>query len=64
MFLTEETAKDRINAQMSQEIKEKKADYVIDNSFESKSTISQVAKLLSKLNQEPAWNFNRFKPGK
>lgn len=59
-FLTEETAKDRINAQMSQGIKEKKADYVIDNSFESKSTISQVEKLLGKLNQEAAWNPNRF----
>ena len=59
-FLTEETAKDRINAQMSQGIKEKKADYIIDNSFESKSTISQVEKLLGKLNQESAWNPNRF----
>lgn len=59
-FLTEETAKDRINAQMSQGLKEKKADYVIDNSFESKNTISQVEKLLKKLNLDSTWDSNLF----
>ena len=33
---------------------------IIDNSFESKNTISQVEKLLDKLNQESSWNSNRF----
>ena len=59
-FLNEETAKDRINAQMSQDIKAKKADFIIDNSFGSDKTINQVENLLAKLKLNSAWNSGRM----
>lgn len=54
-FLTEETANNRINSQMSQKIKEKKADFVIDNSFGSEYTIDCVETLTDKLKHRSAW---------
>ena len=58
-FLTEETAIDRINSQMSQRIKEKKADFVIDNSFGSEYTIEQVENLTDILKHRSAWKSDR-----
>lgn len=45
--LTEEEAKQRINAQMSIEKKRKRADYLIDNNGTKKETFEQVKDLLS-----------------
>jgi len=58
-FLTEETAMDRINSQMSQKIKEKKADFIIDNSFGSDYTIGQVENLTDWLKHRSAWTTDR-----
>ena len=58
-FLTEETAKDRINAQMSQKIKAKKADFVIDNSFGSSYTIDQVEDLTDRLKRSSVWKTDK-----
>lgn len=54
-FLTEETAKDRINSQMNQRIKAKKADFIIDNSFGAEATIDQVENLADKLERSYTW---------
>jgi dephospho-CoA kinase len=54
-FLTEETAKDRINSQMDQRIKAKKADFIIDNSFGADITIDQVENLIDTLEHHYAW---------
>ncbi|MDD3013488.1 MAG: dephospho-CoA kinase [Candidatus Gastranaerophilales bacterium] len=47
--LTYEEAMDRINSQMSQEEKIKKADFVVDNNSTPKETKSQILDILSKL---------------
>ena len=54
-FLTEKTATERINSQMSQEIKAQKADFIIDNSYGAENTIEQVENLVDKLTQKSAW---------
>lgn len=59
-FLTEETAKDRINSQVSQKIKEKQADFVIDNSFGAECTIDQVEDLTDKLQHRSVWRKKSF----
>ncbi len=45
-FLTPETAKQRIAAQLPQSLKEKEADFVIDNSFGLEETEKQVVKII------------------
>ncbi|MCQ2754732.1 MAG: dephospho-CoA kinase, partial [bacterium] len=54
-FLTEKTAQERINSQMSQNLKEKQADFIVDNSFGSKITVNLVENLINKLEQDKAW---------
>ena len=61
-YLTEETAKQRINSQMPQEIKEKQSDFVINNSFGYESTENQVMNLLQKLDKEKTWTEDSKKP--
>lgn len=48
--LTEEEALLRINAQIPQDEKIKKADFVIDNSYDAENTKGQLKEILNKLN--------------
>ena len=48
-FLTPKTAMERINSQLSQDIKENRADFVINNSFGLEQTETQVSELIKTL---------------
>lgn len=54
-FLTSETAKQRIASQLPQSVKEKEADFVINNSFGLDKTESQVEKLIETLKKRIAF---------
>ena len=59
-FLTEKTANERINSQMSQKIKEQKSDFVIDNSFGKEITMDAVENLMDKLEHSSMWETDKL----